>query len=217
MRQHFRKIAGFALLEASLALCVLSVVTAGSVAWMRAHLAATRVEKTQRAFDVAMRALACFAEVQGRLPRPTVDASGREDAHESRCVGLLPYATLCLDVSSVTHGFGQVLAYVVNPDLTFPPTTSALDDLLPEGTPTGLAAIRNRHFLRLVDDKGSPLLQETETDFCALVIISSPSLKELQRYIQVDGPRVVVTIPSEPSRVRMRWISRNNLLAYLRR
>jgi prepilin-type N-terminal cleavage/methylation domain-containing protein len=114
-RRRQRRAGGFTLVEVAIAMLVVSMLLAGLLGPLAAHLEHRYSEETQRALDEAREALLGFAMANGRLPRPAAsDSDGTERTPDcvtnADCTGYLPWAVLG---TARSDAWGKLLRYSV--------------------------------------------------------------------------------------------------------
>lgn len=202
-----KKLRGFLLIEVALALCALGILTAMVVPLIQNVAVGSRRVQTQKACEVALRALAVYVETHGWLPY-AAEKSG--EAVPGLYAGTFPYRTLCLDKRHALDGRGQYLTYIVCPSLTQPPPRNPLHSS-PKDPPTFLTMARDDSLSVFYSD-GTPVLpSDEEKDFCAVVVMSlQDQKKENTLYLSQNSLEVI--LPSSPLSFAQ-WVSRNNLLS----
>jgi hypothetical protein len=155
---------------------------------------AMRVQITKNNIEIAMISLASFVANHNRLPRPSLDDSGRENsaAETDLCsfVGRIPFDTLKIPPRNTFDGKGKPLIYIVEPHLTYN-FTSIYE-----------RATVNNYFCRGIANPGISIngMGNLPPDIIALVIDINDNLPRISEKINLDISPYTY------------WISRDRLL-----
>lgn len=202
-----RKLRGFLLIEVSIALCALGILTAMVVPLVQSMALGSRRIQTQKACKTALRVLALYVETRGWLP---FAANSDGQAVPGLFVGHLPYRTLCLDRKDALDGRGKLLTYIVCPSLT---QTSPRNPLRKKQNTSSsfLTVVRDRT-LNVFYSDGTPVLPpEEEKDFCAIVVMGQQGHSNAGYVHEAQGAIDVILPKGSPS--SFQWVSRNNLIS----
>ena len=122
MKHYISAMKGFSLLELSIVLVIVAILSSGMIFSLGAQRDLAAYQDTQRQLDLVKEALLGFAISNGRLPCPAKatlansDANaGREDCTLSAGHGVLPWATLGL---AELDAWGQRLTYYAHSKFT---------------------------------------------------------------------------------------------------
>lgn len=203
----YKKLQGFILIEVVIALCIIGVLSSIMLPFVKTMLSYSKITQTHRSFENVLRSLTIYASTHNRLPWPSKSIDdGLEDENSEKIIGFVPYKTLCLEKQMVFDGNKRSLIYIVNPLLTDWRPQSELSD-------NDFLSIQGESKIKIFYEDGSEAIPSQESsDFCALILISVPSPHTCNSFIQYDKDTLKVTIPSQNSDIKVRWISRNNLV-----
>jgi len=120
MRHPLRKHSGFSLIELTIVLVIVALLSSGLILGITAQRDAIANQDAQHQLDTAREALLGFAITNGRLPCPATPTLPSADANAGKenCSsqhGVLPWATLALPE---TDPWGQRLTYYANSNFT---------------------------------------------------------------------------------------------------
>ncbi|MDR1597958.1 MAG: type II secretion system GspH family protein [Holosporales bacterium] len=214
-----KKAKGFALIEVTIALCVMGVLASAALPLFKAAVSYSKTVQTRRALEYALRSLAVYALENDRLPWAAPDHRGLENEDEKLIVGVLPYKNLCVEQQVVQDGYKNDLWYVVNPKLTM---WIPLTPLSRQYDPFLAIRVKTNNF-RVIQEDGSEAIHfDPEADdfgAAALIYIPPKSRYALQDIVTTDGAgydtMIVIKVPEKTSGVIVRWISRNNIRTML--
>lgn len=134
---------GFTLIELALVLFIAGLLIGGGVSGFTALKEGNIQRRTDLSFERIGQKLSLFALEQGRLPCPAADINGNEQAScgGNDGYGLIPFEAIDLAPADMRDGWGRLIRYAVDPDLTH-------EDSLPCDnaallTPTGSLALRD--------------------------------------------------------------------------
>jgi type II secretory pathway pseudopilin PulG len=208
-----KRIKGFALLELAIALCVIGTLSAIIIPTIKTAVSYSRLTRTSKAIELAIRSLAIFIKVHDRLPYPAVDGTGLERKADQPVVGFIPYKTLGLDANSVRDGFGNLLHYAAEPDVCIAILKGSIN-------PKHLDFLRatiHSHIKILLEDNSEAIYFDKEApDHCAAVLISAKNSQQLSSIVGRSGDGIVIKTPPTSSGMKLHWLSRNNIYALSR-
>lgn len=192
---------GFALFEVSIALIIVGII--GSILFSMAKNAIhyKKSIQTQQSLELAMKSIGVHKAKNNRIPY-----AGEDGLEVNQLlIGKIPYKSLYIEKKYVCNGDGNILTYIVSPDAAF----MRPNIILKKKDDNNFV----NHSIRIIDEFGEMLTREDEevSDFCAVVLISSPLNYNLSSFVYEDGSFIVVKIPPKDSGVSVAWSSYNNL------
>jgi type II secretory pathway pseudopilin PulG len=217
----------FSLLEMSLVLCIMGIVVSFAVPSYLTMQKAARQKATEAKIEALCYALAGYALSEDHLP-PAATVNGAAVAN--KLVGVVPYKTLGLQMSDAKDGYGHWLTYAVSEAATTIKTKQRLRDMSTEQPPRSFckAPVSRAKTLTIKDLNGAVLAGASDTDYVAFVVVSHgpsgagafnvngqrlPAQAPLKA-LNADDTLTFVEAPLSPTHDdRIRWVTRNNLMA----
>lgn len=200
---------GFTLLEVGLVLAVLGVLGMITLPIMGKYSMTAKRLDTHNRQEQIISALGAYAIRYGSLPCPSPDLNGQFSNQCSKA-GFVPYHVLGLDSKSARDGFGKPMTYAVDGNLGITDWNGGINDFCGDFEPQ----------LKVFKGPSQQVLTSNTPrtyNFVAAVIVShgknSPQENTNGDLVFLDYPYSVS--PTNPFEDKVKWISRDNLMAHI--
>lgn len=205
------KLSGFLIFETVIAFCIIGAISALIFPMLKTAIYYQKVSKTNRSFDRIFASIACFVEQNDRIPKPSLDESGREDLSSERVFGLVPFQTLLMEKQTASNGDGNILYYIANINLSSVPIRGVFDDpqFMQKEDPSHsieIEALKTPSNIKFV-------AKDSVKDFIAVVLISIPKKSHIEDVVVVEKNGKIFVKNAPNNNIIIRWASRNNLKA----
>jgi len=128
--------AGYTLAELAICLCIIGILTSGSILGSSHYFRGEETAQTRQKIDFVMNVLSTYAQTHYRLPCPAdPKASGAQVGHEeAQCIsagkteGIVPWKELAIPQETVVDGWGRYIIYAPAPNLTVDTQSPAMKD-----------------------------------------------------------------------------------------
>ena len=128
--------AGYTLAELAICLCIIGILTSGSLLGTSHYFRGEKTAQTRQKIDFVMNVLSAYAQTHYRLPCPAdPKASAAQAGHEEdKCTaagtteGILPWKELAIPQDTVVDGWGRYIIYQPAPGLTVDTQSAAMKD-----------------------------------------------------------------------------------------
>jgi hypothetical protein len=128
--------AGYTLAELAICLCIIGVLTSGSILGSSHYFKEEKTAQTRQNIDFVMNVLSAYAQTHDRLPCPAdPKAEAAQAGHEEdKCTatgtteGILPWKELAIPQDMVLDGWGRYIIYQPAPSLTVDTISASMKD-----------------------------------------------------------------------------------------
>jgi prepilin-type N-terminal cleavage/methylation domain-containing protein len=233
-----RTVRAFSLLEMALVLSIIGIISAYAIPVLLQTRIAARWKETDAKLEALTYALAGYAQLHKRLPcaaNPAADSINAGIEREGSMVGVIPYRTLGIQESDAKDGFHHWISYSAAPDLTN--KQSSQNPNMRRIAPTPFLQDEGNRFctitptlaqLSMKNEQGIPMLEVgQQVDMIAFVLVShGPSgggsfdekgqrrpTVDATKHANTNGITFIERPISKECDDRIRWVSRNNLMA----
>jgi prepilin-type N-terminal cleavage/methylation domain-containing protein len=232
MKNHLR--AGFSLLEVAIVLIIMGVVIGAAMPSILQFRQQARLKETKERQELVVHAVAAYAVMNGRLPCPSDPEVSRgkmrKDCHTAEtAMGIVPYGSLGLSEAQAKDGFHRFMTYAVPVDSWSGPNR-ARDSNVCKLKPYPCLTLKYNDEVLYGENM-------TEVnDFVAMVLVSHGPGGQ-GAYTGVGENRLAIDGASDMERVNgddkltfqdapynlhedkpfrhiVKWVTRNNLMAY---
>ena len=160
--------AGYTLAELAICLCIIGILTSGSLLGTSHYFRGEKTEQTRQKIDFVMNVLSAYAQTHYRLPCPAdPKADAAQSGHEEdKCTaagtseGILPWKELAIPQDKVVDGWGRYIIYRPAPGLTVNTQSAAMKDT------AGTVALHNACRSALWYDADGNHLNRAKALFC---------------------------------------------------
>lgn len=230
-----RTVKAFSLLEMALVLSIMGIISAYAIPALLHARSAARWKETDAKLEAITYALAGYAQLNKRLPypaNPEANTSNMGMESPEHTVGLIPYRTLGIQQSDAKDGFQHWISYSVEAGLT---STQRQD---PNSRKANVkASVPNDNHplclsspahepLSVRNEHGESMLDVRLNDLIAFVLVThgpsgAGSFNDKGKRCDATGDKLAntngITFVDRPISKdfddRIRWVSRNNLMA----
>ncbi|MDR3030890.1 MAG: hypothetical protein LBU35_00700 [Holosporales bacterium] len=122
---------GFSLIEASISLLIIGLVSAIVLPQLKSILTLTRTQKTQSNIDFVIKSIGAYYLSSYKIPYPSkFDLNiGEQNESMKDSFGIVPFKTLGIMESFAKNGYGKWLLYRMNPSFGNPTVSPAQKNL----------------------------------------------------------------------------------------
>ena len=128
--------AGYTLAELAICLCIIGILTSGSLLGTSHYFKSEKTAQTRQKIDFVMNVLSAYAQTHYRLPCPADPKAGAAQAghEEDKCTaagtteGILPWKELAIPQDMAVDGWGRYIIYKPAPGLTVDTQSAAMKD-----------------------------------------------------------------------------------------
>jgi hypothetical protein len=128
--------AGYTLAEMAICLCIIGILTSGSLLGTSHYFRGEKTAQTRQKIDFVINVLSAYAQTHDRLPCPADPKAGAAQAghEEEKCTaagtseGILPWKELAIPQDTVLDGWGRYIIYKPAPGLTVDTQSAAMKD-----------------------------------------------------------------------------------------
>jgi hypothetical protein len=129
--------AGYTLAELAICLCIIGILTSGSLLGSSHYFRGEKTAQTRQKIDFVMTVLSTYAQTHYRLPCPADPKAGAAQAghEEAQCTaagtteGILPWKELAIPQDMAVDGWGRYIIYKPAPGLTVDTQSAAMKDI----------------------------------------------------------------------------------------